>query len=45
VIWSCCYDQNLTFAAVLVEIKDEKLKALYGGNYLMEVWHQGILLY
>ena len=50
VVDSCHYDENQTFGAVLVEIKDTRLKAEYGWCidsklFNFEVWSNGIMLY
>ena len=43
---SCYFDQNLNFAAIISQIRNEELKKKYGNNnYLLEVWSDGELLF
>ena len=42
---SCHFDANLNFCAIMCELNDEKLRELYGGRYLMEIWSAGRLIF
>ena len=35
----------MKFCAILTQIKDERLRDLIKGNFLLEIWSEGILLF
>ena len=45
VLSSCYFDESLKYAAVLSKVVDSELKRLLKGNYLLEVWTEGQLLF
>ena len=43
---SCFFDENLNFAGIISQVKNEELKKKYGNNnFLLEVWSDGELLF
>jgi len=45
VVRSCHFDENMKFCAILTKINDERLKIQIEGNFLLQIWSEGILLF
>ena len=46
VAMDCYQDQNLPMCPILIEVIDKKLRKMYGGKYLIQVWNsQGIMVF
>ena len=42
---SCYFDEKMRFCAILVKVNCDKLVRLLGGNFMLEIWSDGELVF